>query len=221
MMYKDRARFTLFVVMFVLFIQCVSAIDAGESYTLKTINCYDDASIKVRGEDNISRGEYIINDCKEEHINFWKCPCNNGEPLSIILSTKNTTKNVYDIVLEYNVLSEKDRGTIVREGVVIHDEGKRTDNFNDIYVGMKPIDKIKEKFKMPEIPGGWNFIMMVGVILGVIIFTGGIIYLFIRFLFTDKEEDNNIAPKKVMQTNKKDKEDEMSDEELDNLLKDL
>jgi len=217
---KDIVRLTVFIIMFILLIQCISAIDAGTDYTLTTINCYGNVVIDVRGETPINRSEYSFKGCSELKKNYWSCNCINGNNLPIILLTKNTTKNIYDIVLEYYISPESDRGTIVRDGVIIHDDSKRTDNFNDIYVGLKPIEIVKEKFKMPELPGGWSFIIMVIVIVAIIIFIIGIGYLFVKFLFTEKDYDKDIAPKKVMQTQKKNDED-ISDEELDNLLKDL
>lgn len=198
----------------------VTAINSGEDYLLKTIFCYDQAKVKVRGTNNIIFGEYSIQGCKEKPYNFWTCNCNDGHPINIILKTEPNTKNIYDIVLEYNILPADSRKGITMEGVTIHDTGIRTENFNNIAFNMKQKEIEKKKFEWPSITDN-NIILIIIFItfIIIIILFGG--YLAYKSFFGSADDLDNYIREKEGRTDKLTEKSELTDEELKNFLKNL
>jgi len=155
-------------------IQAISAIDAGENYELKEISkCVENVLIKIRGEVDIQEGEYSFVGCGETKDEWWECPCNKDGPTYIILSTKNETRNVYDIVVQHYINA-------------VDDVNVRTETFTDLQIaeGVKP--KVPFSFNLPKlkVSGIIILIIVLAGIFVIIIFGGVLIY---KWLFLDRD----------------------------------
>jgi len=184
----------LLTAIFILLILPCYAVEPGEKYIVKNIDkCYGEVKIKIRGEVDIQRDEYNFEGCKQPTTNFWKCACQQ-ENTPIILSTKNTTKNIYDIVIEYYILPSAERGQIIREGEIIHDEGLRTLQFPNIGIGMEPKKEVKERFKFPSLPEAGSLTIIIGVIVLVLAGATLIVIALIKFMLSGSDIEDNYKP---------------------------
>jgi len=161
------------------------ALEAGERTEIYSIEkCDGDILIKLRGEKRLGVNEYIFDVCTyqggknwNDGYYLWKCPCNDG-PTKIYLTTAYDTKNVYDIVLEYNITSEGKYDT-------------RTINLNNIPVG--PQIKKKEPYDFTGVGSVALTIVVIMVILIVLVLVGlGAMYVY-RLVMKDDEEDLNFG----------------------------
>ncbi len=165
-------KILLLAVVFIYFIYPIQGYTAGELYTVTNISkCYGNYSVKVRGENNIVDGEYSMLNSTGEN-NIWIGGCNdNGNDIQILTDTE--TNNVYDITVEYYLMPLTDDN-------ITNDSNKRTLQFTNI--GFKSV-KEKEPFKMPQLEDGR---VILGVVGGIVLFIGLIIFLLWKFVFKDE-----------------------------------
>jgi len=203
-------------IILVLMLPIVYSINAGEDWTIFNVaECYGDINIKVR--QNNKTDDYLIKDCSHVNKTRWICKCNKDNT-PIVLQTFNTTKNIYDIVLEYYrkptyYLNELDK-----------QQYKRTENLNDIKVGyeIKPVKK--SIFEWPEIKTStMSIIIFIIFILIIIIFC--IIYIISKIILNDEENkiektrdvSDSLAPYKIEPNN----DEKLSKNEINEYIKNL
>jgi len=192
-------KLLLTTVIFLCLIQGIVAVNSGEPYIVfNEGKCYGPVTIKVRGEQNFTIGEYNLAKFKKAGFDkkdeIWKYTCNNkiGENINIILNTNNKTKNSYTIRLQYYIGPYLQPGDISDKGLnknqMENHNNERTKTFTNIRFGPAPFEK--KPFKWPAMPGGnigkWSTIIVILLIALFII--GGGFYLFYRIFFKDDEE---------------------------------
>jgi len=185
--------YKLLILLIVLFLLNILIVTAEYKTNITEIKCYTDASVKV----NTLKAdtEYIIENCKIYKNNIWKCSCNN-DLTPIALVSKNTTKDIFDVVVEYYISNN------------INDDNKRTLFFNNININYK---EPKKEFVWPEIKSS------VGLIIGIIIIILLIGGLLISFLLKIFFHDNVISEQKINNT----KLTEEDEENIENIMNDL
>jgi len=154
------------------------AVEPGEDYKIASIECHNDLDLRIRGQYNLTDGEYSIPGCykynassnKEE---YWECWCVNNTA-NIHLRTFTNTSNVYDVFTQYYIGDKKNHSN------------KRIEEFNDIVV-QKGEEK-KEPIIFPKLEGGLSIGLIFVVIILSIFFLG---LLTVKWLMNDK--DNQIG----------------------------
>ena len=112
-----------------LLINVTTALDPGDSYVLKDIpKCVDKVIIKIRGETVPKPGEYDFPGCSQIDNKLWHCFCD-GSSKEIKLVTRDWTKNIYDIVVEYYINA-------------VDADNTRTLNFNTVLDACSCIKKL-------------------------------------------------------------------------------
>ena len=188
------------------------AVEPGEDYQIASVDCYNGLDLRIRGQNNLTDGEYKILGChwlnassnKEE---YWECWCTNNTA-NIYLGTSENTSNIYDVFVQYYIGDEKNYSN------------ERIEEFNNIVV--EKGGKKKEPFVMPKLEGGVSIIMVIVIIFMSIIFLGLIL---IKKLSGGEENEIGGMDEKPLEINKEEPKKEEKQEEdeetidLDDFLK--
>jgi len=177
----------LLTAFFILNILYVTSTNVDNLINVADINeCYGMATLKVRSDNNIIKGEYEIVGCVEVDENKWNCRCNNLS--NIVLKAGDNTTNVYNIIAEYYIaplLKSNNTNVTPNKIDIENDLKRRTYEFNDIEV--RPKEIIKEPVKLPKFNDGWRIgIITGGVIMGVLLLIAGVIVWLLK-----GEKENN------------------------------
>jgi len=154
------------------------AVESGEDYKIASIECHNDLNLRIRGQYNLTDGEYEILGCNKYNVTsnkeeYWNCWCVNNTA-NIYLGTLENTSNIYDVFIQYYIGDEKNYSN------------KRIEEFNDIFV-KKGVVK-KEPLLFPKLEGSLSIGMTFGIIVLTILFLGVIL---VKWLMNDK--DNQIG----------------------------
>jgi len=161
----------------------VYAIDSGEDIQIVNIvKCYGVIDIKLRGIINITNNEINFKECEQVNNDMWRCNCKQYNT-PIILETKNYTRNIYDVIVEYYISPK----VYVRPGEHdVNDDNRRTYRANNIKVVPETIKEKTFNFVLPEL--NITFIFIVAII--ILIFTLGFIIYFVWTNINNIEEDS-------------------------------
>jgi len=170
-------KYKMLIVSIVLLLLNILTINADYQRNITDIQCYSDTIVKVNSN-NINFNDYNIIGCNNYKDNYWKCKCDYPNTIPIILNIKNSSKNMFNIVIEYYVSKD------------INDDNKRTLFFNDININYKQ-PKIKKSFVMPELK---NINIMLGIVFLIIVICIIFISYMYKIFFKDdkKEKKQNI-----------------------------
>ena len=203
-----------YIILLLLLMPIVSAYDAGttiETFILPL--CYGEATVLVDPDNRTAFGDYEIVGCTETKLYLWSCKCNG--PTSIYLKSPNTTKNIYNLKVQYYIA----RPTTEDMDIASPQSNMRL-NMKRVVVGLDPPKPIVVKpFKWPEIGNTIKTIIAIVIFIVAAIIVG-MIYMAIKFLFGD--DDNKIeAPSKPVEEIVPYKIEPKNDDELDKYLKGL
>ena len=201
--HKTGIIISLIILGLVLIGGVVTALDAGDRYSVKTIEqCVGQIQVKARTNQPSNGSEYKFLGCVYNGT-YWFCDC--GNPSTVIFLTDNGTTNQYDIVLEWY---EKPYDNNIEQ-----DEFRNTQWFMNIDVGPKPIPK--KIFKMPKLEGVGLILTIVG---GIIFFIGIMIMIVLKMLLSDDSNKIDDKPKRAP-IEKKEVVEEVDDEEFQKALR--
>jgi len=204
--------------MFILFLcvcSSVLAINSGENFQITNIQkCYGKVDIKIWGVVNITDNGFTFQSCQKVGYDRWQCNCNENNYTPIVLTTKNYTANIYDVIIEYYISPKVDVGGGKYDNDI---NSRRTSNFNNLRVGPEPVKKEIVKFKMPEINIGGVFMGAIAVLIVTLIFVT--YYIWKYFLIDEVEEETDIGY--FTKRRHKAKELKTGDKEIDDLIKKL
>jgi len=136
------------------------AVEPGEDYKIASIDCYNDLDLRIRGQYNLTDGEYDILGCHRYNVTsnkeeYWECWCTNNTA-NIYLGTLKNTSNIYDVFVQYYIGDEKNYSN------------ERIEEFNNIVV--EKGGKKREPLVFPKLEGGVSIAAVIIVIFLSIIF---------------------------------------------------
>ena len=196
----------IFLILIILSIPNVNAITGGDDYLLTNISyCEGEYQIKARAFDSGHPEDINFQNCVGNINKSWFCFC--GENIPVMIQTKNTTDNTYDITVQYYLQLYKEEKT--PEDSSYNHNNRRVLQFNDIKIKPK-----KQVFSFPTISkaSGMGIISFVGIIFIAIVY--GLYRLFKGFF--DKE-DVKITPKIDKYKDKKEPKDDAIDQFIKNI----
>ena len=172
-----------------LLLPIVYGVTPGDDYTLTNFSrCYGDIEVKLRGVKQIEVGDYSFKDCNIKQGNLWSCPCAQDKN-NVILQTKNTIENVYDIVVQYYIkpyINNPENDLSIEN---LNHNNRRVLNFNNINVAF-PIIEERHKFSFVDIDiSVSNTFIFIGVLLLLMV---GVIYGIYYFVMYFLMHDDNI-----------------------------
>jgi len=93
------------LVMFLLFINIVTAIYGGETEVIQHFDKCSSLKVDIMGTLPINKTEYTFLNCSETNENIWECDCFDG--FDLVIETKVNTINNYLIEMTYSYSGEE------------------------------------------------------------------------------------------------------------------
>ena len=143
---------------------------AGSVFPLMEIShCSGDILVKVRSKNKLAEPDFILPNCNLQGA-LYHCRCLN--PTSLVLQTKATTRNSYDVVVQYNP-----------------DGFDRTFFFNNLNVGEGPKEPRRSIFNRPPEDAKGFAGQVIGFVFIIIIIVIFVAIAFRKLLKGDGEKD--------------------------------
>lgn len=177
------------LVMFLLLISTVSAISipSGQDYTLINLDNAYNCKAKVVQQDVVD--DYSLVGCELQN-NIWNCQCE--DKFNYILRTKQDSKNVYTITLQYN-------SQPLTNNPILDDAYKRTKMFEiqtngavkTKYNLTQPKQTITETFKQTLDNNKGTLLNGILIIISVIVIIIGIVIIIYKYLEQTVKNDGD------------------------------